>query len=275
MFQPVRFGRLPAEEVRAIGAPARRRVYRRLERVESAFTGIPELHLDLPRRSWLSVTGAQTDRYGLVLWAETESEQQTDAIVERADFRRNGDTWALDVPAELLTPQVVFRWDIVAPRERPVTITGADANVAVSGITAPVSLSVGNGQATVLGATATDIRAMPKGDAIWAGRRGPVRVEAELDIYFKITNVTFDGTLDARSLQSIHVWLPRGFASGIEADIARDAALVCRADLGRAERRTNDGRVVYTYGARPPQLRLISQAGNIIIDNSAQDDDAR
>src|SRR5438477_297199 len=59
MFQPVRFGRLPAEEVRAVGAPARRRVYRRLERVESAFTGIPELHLDLPRRSWLSVTGAQ------------------------------------------------------------------------------------------------------------------------------------------------------------------------------------------------------------------------
>src|SRR5439155_16064275 len=207
MFQPVRFGRLPAEEVRAVGAPARRRVYRRLERVESAFTGIPELHLDLPRRSWLSVTGAETDRYALVLWAETESEQQTDAIVERAGFRRNGDTWALGVPAELLTPQAVFRWDIVAPRERPVTITAASANVAVSGITAPVRLSVGNGQATVLGASAvTEIRAMPKGHAIWAGRQGPVLVEAELDVYLKITDVTFDGTLDARSMQSIHVW---------------------------------------------------------------------
>ncbi len=94
MFQPVRFGRLPTEEVRVVGAPGRPRVYRRLERVESAFTEIPELHLDLPRRSWLSVIGAETDRYALVLWAETESEQQTDAIVERAGFRRNGDMWA-------------------------------------------------------------------------------------------------------------------------------------------------------------------------------------
>jgi hypothetical protein len=78
MFEPVRFGRLPTEQICVVGVPARPRVYRRLERVESAFTEIPELHLDIPRRSWLSVTGAQTDRYALVLWAETESKQQTD-----------------------------------------------------------------------------------------------------------------------------------------------------------------------------------------------------
>jgi hypothetical protein len=112
---------------------------------------------------------------------------------------------------------------------------------------------------------------MPKGYAVWAGRQGPVRVEAELDTYLKITDVAFEGTLDARSMQSIHLWLPRGFAAGIEADVARDAALVCRADLGRAERRRKDGRVVCTYGAGPPQLRLISRAGNIVIDHPADD----
>jgi hypothetical protein len=276
MFEPVRFGGLPSEQIGVVGVPPRPRVYRRLERVESAFTRIPELHLELPHRSWLGVTGAPTDQYALVLWAETENTRQADAIVERADIQRKGDTWALGIPPDLLASEVVFRWDIVAPRERPVTITASDANVSVSDITGPVKVSVGNGQAVVHETSGpTEIRAMPRGYAVWTGRQGPVRVEADLDVYLKITEVRFDGTLDARSMQSIHLRLPRGFAAGIEADVPREAALVCRADIGRVERRTKDDRIVCISGAGPPQLRLNSRAGSIVIDNPPQNDGAR
>ena len=272
MFQRTQFGRLPTEEIREVGAPARARACRRLDRVESAFAEIQELRLELPARSWFTATGTRHDRYSVVLWVETGSDGHTNAIVERAELRRNGSTYALDVPEDLLAERPVFRWEVAGPHDQPVTITGPDANIGVYDMTGPVAISAGQGQVSVLNSSGpTDVSAAPAAYAVWAGCRGPVRIHADLGVWLKVTDLTFDGLLHATSKQSIHLLLPPGFGGGIEATVADDAALMCGADLTPMQRRNEHGRLVVTYGAGAPQLRLISQHGRIVIDNSTRD----
>ena len=271
MFERARFGRIPTEQVCVAGVPPAPRAYRRLDRVESVLADISELRLELPVRSWLSITGAETDRYSSVLWLETASEESAAAIAERTELRRQGETFVLGVPEELLAEDVVFRWEMVAPRQRPVTISCADAAIGVYDMAGAVKISAGHGHVLVLESSgATHIKTM-SGDAVWAGCHGPVHIDAESGIHLKVTERTFNGTLHATSAQSIHVWLPHGCAAAIEADVAHDNALVCRADLVRMKRREENDRVVFTYGAGQPQLRLISLEGSVVVDTYRDD----
>jgi hypothetical protein len=200
----------------------------------------------------------------LVLWLDTDSDETAIAIANRAELRPQGDMFLLDVPEDLLIGDVVFRWGIVGPRERPVTITGSSAMIGVSDIAAPVTITSTGGHVSVVETFGpTTIRAS-NGNAIWAGCQGPVRIDADHGISLKLTDRSFHDTLHATASQSIDLWLPPECVAGIEADVRSDDLLVCRADLAQVGRREKNDRVLFVYGGAP-QFRLFSREGRVSI----------
>jgi hypothetical protein len=272
LFERTRFGKLPTERIAVVGVQSPRLACRRLHATESAFASLSELRLDLPRRSWVSVTSADVDRYSLVLWVETSIKDWTDHIAERAELVRRENVLALCFTPEQRDAEAVFRWEIIAPHDRPVTITGDDAIVGVYDMNGPVTVSVRRGHVAVLESSGTtDITAAPQADVVWAGRAGTVNITSAIDVALKLTDETFAGLLRVDAAQSIRLWVPRGCDAGIEADVGRADAITCRAGLVETATRRRRDRLVRLYGSHEPRLYLTSKVGRIVIENTRPD----
>src|SRR5262245_47466329 len=110
LFERTRFGKLPTERIAGAGVSLTAPTVRRLDRIESAFANISDLRLELPPRSWVSVTGGESDRYSLALWVETANPSRADAIAAQAELVREGNTLALQLAPDLSAVEPVFRW---------------------------------------------------------------------------------------------------------------------------------------------------------------------
>lgn len=176
----------------------------------------------------------------------------------------------LAIPKELFNGHLVFRWDILGPLDRPVTISAVDAVIGVYGITEGVRIFTERGHVSVVDVSgSTQIRGSDNTTAIWAGSKGPVTIDTRGSISLKVTDRSFRTTLRASCNEALGLWLPSDSHPGIQIDVERDDALT-HMDLSPVSRQQRDGRMMIVYGNALPQIYLTSLRGNVFVRTYAQ-----
>jgi hypothetical protein len=160
---------------------------------------------------------------------------------------------------------------IVCPKGRPLSVRGVYAAVRLSDLTAGVNVETTHARITILNASSKVNARVEEGIIDYSGHEGLARLFAGWEINLNFTAQTYAGELEALSEGPVRVLIPEAFTTCFEASVAKDATLICRADIrSQIDRREHGGRLIYTFGQGRSLIRLTSRNGPIVIDNMPQ-----
>jgi hypothetical protein len=171
-------------------------------------------------------------------------------------------------PPNRMNQHCLTEFAITCPRVRPLTVRGVYSAVRISDLIGGADIETTQARITILDVGPQVNARVKEGIVDYAGHQGSVRLSAGWEINPKFTSLEFIGGLDAVSEGPVRVLIPEGFATCFEANVAKDVALVCRADIkSRLVRREEAGRFIYRFGQGATVVGLKSLNGPIVIDN--------
>jgi hypothetical protein len=244
--------------------------YKRLDQLVLALNDVPALTLGNQQNGVMVVNIVGETRSDWMLGLCAESQGKSEAIAQhQADavsMTRVGNAVILEAPwLEIGDEQTMGTLNIKAPANAPLFAFGS---VRVEGMTGPVFVSAPaySGGATIVDTSGTVT--VSGGRLNFAGSKGILTLTASQEIHLKVTQERFQGTIRARSIGPIHLYIPRKFKTAFLVIPSKNTPLTCYADI--CSKLTPVG-AAFTYGGdrrtNPHDLFFRSDK-EIIIDNT-------
>ena len=223
-------------------------VVNRAEEMTFAHAELPALTITADPATTVIVSGSNAKDWSLRFCAVAGGQTESDAadLLRKIRLSRLGGIVSVTGPGYKEGRPTRNTLIVYAPADAPVIVNAVYSAIQVYDMSGPVRASTTHGRVKLLGTTGqVDATGMV---VDFAGDRGQVRLNADAEINLKITANRFDGTLDASALRPVRLLLPPGFASPIEAVVARKKDFVCRADIcSQFKRETKYGLYAFTY----------------------------
>jgi hypothetical protein len=238
---------------------------------------LPALTITADPGNQLVIEGSDRNdlRLGYCARANGDREKDALALLGGATMIRKGTMVSLDTPETSL-----HRWSVLhveTPRDQPIVIH-VNAPVRVRGMKAPLRVSASGARLTVL-EHAGPLDAVA-GLIDYSGSSGRVVLTADSEMNMKITDVRFDGSVEATGGGPVRVLIPIRFRTPFTAEVNRAEDFICRADICSQVKREKQGtRFVFTFGgdggAEPNRLQLRSAESTVVIDNAPAEKSTR
>jgi len=251
--------------------PQTRVRYKRLDQLVLPLNNVPALTLANEQNGVMivNVAGETREDWALGLCAESQGESEASAKkqADEVSMTRAGDAMILKAPWLAIGDQETMgTLNIKAPASAPLFALGS---VRVRDMTGPlfVSAPAYGGIATLIDTSGT---VTASGASLnFAGSKGIVTLAGNQEINLKITAERFQGTIHARSVGPLHVYIPREFKTAFVVLVTpKKPSLTCHADI--CSKLTQAGNA-FTYlgdGLNGPNdLHFVSDK-EIIIENT-------
>ena len=160
------------------------------------------------------------------------------------------------------------QFSLLGPRERAVRVRGVYSAISVADLTNGADIETTQARITIENVRPFVKARVDQGIIDYSVHHGSATLFAGWNLNLKFEAQELMGNLEATSEGAVRVLIPRGFTSCFEADVARTAEFVCRAEIASQIVEHRKGkRTIYKFGEGKPAIRLKSLKGPVVIDN--------
>ena len=241
----------------------------KMERLGGCLLGPDAIDANV-RHAILEVIGVTGSGSLVEVHSKADAPNQSEAIrmLQQVKVEFEGNHLQFLGTANQRNSHCVSEFTLTCPRERAIKIRGVYSALLLSDLSGKVDVETTHARIKILNVGSQVYARVQEGIIDYSGAQGSVHLTAGWELNLNLTDRKFAGELRGASDGPIKVLIQSGFATALQADVAKDAEFICRANIGSQPFRSKqqNDRIVHTFGEGVPSIYLKSLKGPIVID---------